>query len=179
MEAVLDFLAAAGVWILFILWILALLACPILTLLGLGGNFVIVGLGLVYALATGFDPVGWRLLLVLLGLALLGEGVESLLGLYYVARKGATRYGVVGAFLGGLAGAAVGSGIAPVIGTILGGFLGAYLGAVLGEYWRERNLEPSLRIGMHAFVGKTLASLFKVALAMAMLALLLTRARPF
>jgi hypothetical protein len=61
---------------------------------------------------------------------------------------------------------------------VIGGFVGAYVGAVLGEYLRERSIEPSLRIGLHAFVGKTLASLFKVALAVAMIALLVVRVRP-
>lgn len=178
MHGALELLRAVGVRLLFAVWVLALLATPLLTLLGLSGNFVIVALALVYALATHFASVGWTFLLVLLGIALLGEGVEALIGVLYVSRRGATRAGVAGAFVGGLLGAAAGGGVAPVAGAVVGGFVGAFAGAVLGEYLRERRLEPSLRIGWHAFVGKTLASLFKVALSAVMIVLLLRRAWP-
>jgi len=131
-EAVLDTLGDIGVWIAFVVWMVLLLCASLMTILGLSGNFIIVGLGLIHALVTGFDPISWQLLLLLLGLAILGEVVESLLGVVYVARKGATRYGVLGAFLGGLAGAAAGSGVVPVIGTVVGSFVGAFAGAVGG-----------------------------------------------
>jgi uncharacterized protein len=167
--------AESGRWLLLGLWILALLAAPLLTVLGLSGNFVIVGLALLHALATGFTPLTWPFLLLLLGLALLGEAVEALVGTVYVARKGASRHGVLGAFVGGLAGAVAGGAVVPVIGAVAGGFAGSFLGAVLGQYLRERRLRPSLRIGWHAFAGKTLAGLFKVALSATMIALILVR----
>ncbi|MBU0741537.1 DUF456 family protein [bacterium] len=174
----LDTLGDIGVWIAFGVWTMLLLCGALMTILGLSGNFIIVGLGLVHALVTGFDPISWQLLLLLLGLAIVGEVVESVLGVVYVARKGATRYGVLGAFLGGLAGAALGSGVVPVIGTVVGSFVGAFAGAVAGEYLRERRTDASVRIGWHAFAGKMLASGFKFALALAMIALLLQRAWP-
>ncbi len=171
-------LAAALPWILYFLWAAALLAAPLLTWLGLGGNFAIVGLGLLHGLVTGFDPVGWRLLLFLLGLVVLGEVVESLLGTLYVARRGASRWGVLGAFAGGLLGAAVGSSVAPLVGTILGSIVGSWAGAVLGEYWRQRRLAPSLRVGGHAFVGKMAALLVKQGIGVGMIVVLLRRGWP-
>ncbi len=160
------------------LWVLALLAAPLLTVLGLSGNFVIVGLALLHALATGFAPLTWPFLLLLLGLALLGEAVETLVGTLYVARKGASRHGILGAFAGGLAGALAGGAAVPVLGALAGGFVGSFLGAVAGQYLRERRLEPSLRIGWHAFVGKTLAGSLKVMLSAVMIVLILLRAFP-
>ncbi len=62
-------------------------------------------------------------------------------------------------------GAAAGSAAVPVLGTLAGGFLGAFGGAVAGEYWRDRRLEPSVRVGFHATVGKLLAALVKGSLA--------------
>jgi len=177
-ESVLDTLGGIGVWIAFAIWVTLLLCASLMTILGLSGNFIIVGLGLIHALVTGFDPISWQLLLLLLGLAILGEVVESLLGVVYVARKGATRYGVLGAFLGGLAGAAAGSGVVPVIGTVVGSFVGAFAGAVAGEYLREKKADDSVRIGWHAFAGKMLASGFKFALALAMIVLLVQRTWP-
>jgi len=170
-----DLAADLGRWLLLGLWVLALLASPLLTLLGLSGNFVIVGLALLHALATGFAPLTWPFLLLLLGLALLGEVVETVIGTFYVARKGATRHGVLGAFAGGLAGAVAGGAAVPVLGAVAGGFLGSFLGAVTGQYLHERRLAPSLRVGWHAFAGKTLASLFKVAISAAMIALILMK----
>ena len=178
MDAVLNTLGDVGVWILFVIWTLLLLTASLMTILGLSGNFIIVGLALIHALITGFDPVTWQLLLIMLGMAILGEIVESVLGVVYVAKKGATRYGVGGAFLGGLAGAAIGSGVMPVIGTVIGSFIGAFAGAVAGEYMREQRTEESMRIGIHAFAGKMLASGFKFALALAMIVMLLQRTWP-
>ncbi len=170
--------AAAGAWILYIVWGAVLIVSSLLVYLGLGGNFILLGLALIWALATGFATIGWTLLGVLLGLALLGEGIESVLGIVYVARKGAGREGVAGAFVGGLAGAALGSPLMPVIGTVLGSFVGAFLGAVAGEYLRRRNLEPSLRVGGHAFVGKMAAIFVKHALGLVMIALILRATWP-
>jgi hypothetical protein len=74
---------------------------------------------------------------------------------------------VVGGFVGGIAGAVLGSGAMPVLGTLLGGLAGAFGGAVLGEYLRDQQLEPSLRIGVHATVGKLLATTVKFGLSVA------------
>ena len=69
--------------------------------------------------------------------------------------------------LGGIVGAVLGSGALPVVGTLVGGLAGAFGGAVLGEYLRDQQLEPSLRIGVHATVGKLLATTVKFGLSVA------------
>lgn len=173
-----EFLQAAGQWSWFVLWSLLLVAASLFVYLGLGGNFIIIGLALIHALVTGFDPISWQLLLVLLGIALAGEGVEFVVGTFYPARQGATRAGVVGAFIGGLLGAAVGNSLVPVAGAVLGSFAGAFGGAVLGEYQRNQRLEPSLRIGTHAFIGRLLAILVKHALGLVMVFLILRATFP-
>lgn len=165
-------------WAGFVLWALLLLVASLLVYVGLGGNFVILALALIYALATGFESIGWLLLAAMLAMAVAGEIIESVLGIYYVARKGATRHGVIGAFVGGLAGAALGSPVVPVVGTVIGGFVGAFAGAVAGEYLRESRLEPSLRIGGHAFIGKMAAILVKHAIGLGMVLLILRATWP-
>jgi uncharacterized protein YqgC (DUF456 family) len=171
-------LATAGTWIWYVLWALLLLVASLFVYVGLGGNFIIVGLALIHALVTGFAPIGWPLLLLLLGLAVLGEILEFLIGTFYVARQGASRQAVVGAFLGGLAGAALGAPTIPLLGLLLGGFLGAFAGAVLGEYHHQRQLAPSLRIGTHAFIGKLSAILVKHAIGLVMVGLVLRATWP-
>jgi len=173
-----EVISSIGQWTGFALWSLLLVTASLLVYLGLGGNFVILGLALIYALVTGFDAIGWQLLVVLAGIALLGEGIEFVLGTFYVAKRGATRGGVVLAFVGGLIGAFVGNGLLPVAGAILGSFVGAFAGAVLGEYQQQRRLEPSLRIGTHAFVGRLLALVVKHALGLVMVFLILRATLP-
>ena len=173
-----EVLHQIGIWSWFFLWSFLLIAASLFVYLGLGGNFIIIGLALVHALFTGFDPITWKLLAVLLGLALLGEGIEFVVGTFYVAKKGATKFGVIGAFAGGLMGAALGNGLLPVVGAILGSFAGGFGGAVLGEYYAREKLEPSLRIGGHAFLGRLLAILIKHALALVMVFLILRVTAP-
>ena len=157
---------SVGVWTIYGLWVLALVASCLGILISLPGGWVALGLAVLYDACTGFDAIGWTWLGVFAGLMVVGETVESLLGMVYVARKGATRWGVIGGFVGGIAGAIGGSALVPVVGTLLGSVVGAFAGAVLGEYLRDQQLEPSLRIGMHATVGKLLATSVKVARAL-------------
>jgi len=173
-----EILTAIGTWSWFFLWSLLLVTASLLVYLGLGGNFVIIGLALIHALVTGFDPITWKLLGVLLGLALVGEGIEFVVGTFYVAKQGASKAGVIGAFIGGLAGATLGNGLIPVIGAVLGSFVGAFCGAVAGEYYQRQRLEPSLQVGGHAFLGRFLAILIKHLIAMVMIFLILKATVP-
>ncbi len=167
-----------GGWIWYVVWASILLLSSLLVYVGLGGNFVLVGLALVHALITGFDPIGWVLLGVLLGIALFGELVEFILGNFYVLKKGASGWGAFGGFGGGLLGALVGNRLLPGIAAVLGSFMGAFLGCVLGEYYQQRRLDSSLRIGTHAFIGKILAIVVKHALGMVMVVLILRATFP-
>lgn len=173
-----EILAGLGQWSWYVLWALLLVAASLFVYLGLGGNFIVLGLALVHALVTGFDPIGWRLLAVLAGLALLGELIEFVVGTFWVAKQGASKAGVAAAFAGGLLGAVLGNGVVPVAGAVLGSFVGAFGGAVLGEYWRRQRLEPSLRIGGHAFLGRLLAIFIKHALGLVMVFLILRSTLP-
>lgn len=167
MEAFGQFMGDVGTWTGIVLWILLLLAANFVILVSLPGGWIALGLAVVFDAITGFDAIGWIPLAIFAGLLGLGEVVESLLGTIYVARKGATRYGVIGAFVGGIVGAVAGSGVVPVVGTLLGGLAGAFGGAVAGEYLRDQQLEPSVRIGVHATVGKLLATTVKFGLSVA------------
>lgn len=173
-----EFLQAVGGWAWYIIWAMLLLAGTLLVYVGLGGTFVVLGLAFIHALVTGFDPIGWTLLAWLLGLALLAEAIEFVLGNFYAVGRGASLPGGVGAYIGGYAGALVLIGLAPPFGAVLGSFLGAFLGGVVGEWWRQRRMQPSLRIGTHAFVGRVLAILVKHALGLVMVLLILRATFP-
>jgi uncharacterized protein YqgC (DUF456 family) len=156
-----------GIWIGYIAWLLAMGVALLSIPIGVSGGWIALALALLYDLFYNFHAIGWKALLAFALLLAIGEVVEALLGSLYVAKKGATRYGVLGAFVGGLVGAIAGSGVVPLFGTLIGSFVGAFLGAVGGEYLREQRLQPSVRVGMHALVGKVAASGIKFVLALA------------
>jgi uncharacterized protein YqgC (DUF456 family) len=153
----------------------ALFLFDLLIFVGLPGSWTALAAIVIYAAATRFTAIGWQMLLVMGGIAVVGEIVESFLGVVYVARKGATKWGVLGAFIGGLAGAVFGTAIIPLIGSIVFGFVGAFAGAVVSEYLYYRSLDRALRTGFFAFIGKLLAMLVKFALALVILALFVYR----
>jgi uncharacterized protein len=173
-----EFFQTLGQWVGFFLWSMLLVTASLFVYLGLGGNFIIIGLALIHALFTGFDPISWNLLLVLLGIALLGEGIEFVVGTFYAAKQGASKSGVIMAFVGGLTGAWLGNQVFPIAGAVLGSFAGAFAGAVGGEYFNEQRLEPSLRIGGYAFLGRLIAIIIKHALSMIMVFLILKATFP-
>jgi uncharacterized protein YqgC (DUF456 family) len=148
---------------LLVLFYLYLFSILILNFVGLPGNWILVATGLVVLLIPGFGDLSWSRFAIVCGLAVLGEIIESLLGLVVVVKKGGTRWGVVGSFLGGMGGAIVGSAILPPVGTVIFGLVGAFAGAVAGEYLRERRGNAALRVGFWAFVGRSLAMLGKTA----------------
>jgi len=173
-----ETLSQIGQWAGYAMWSLLLVAASLFVYVGLGGNFIILALAVIHALITGFDPITWKLLGVLAGLALLAEGLEFVIGTFFAAGRGATRSGIVGAFVGGLLGAAVGNSLAPILGAVLGGFAGAFLGAVAGEYRHQKTLEPSLRIGAWSFAGRLLAVFIKHGIGLVMVFLILQRTVP-
>jgi len=149
--------------VLFVLFYLFLFSLLTLNFVGLPGNWILVATALIVLLVPGFSDLSWSQFAIVCGLAVLGEIIESLLGLVVVAKKGGTRWGVLGSFLGGIGGAILGSAIVPLVGTVIFGLIGAFAGAVVGEYLRERRGNAALWIGFWAFVGRSLAMLGKAA----------------
>ncbi len=163
-----KFLAAAGtvgVWSGTVVWAILVAGSCFTVLFALPGGWVALGLAVLYDALHGFSAIGWGNLGIFAGLLVVGEAVEAFLGSVYVAKQGATRWGVLGGFLGGIGGAIAGTPVMPIVGTLLGGFIGAFSGAVVGEWLRDRQLEPSLRVGLHATVGRFLAVTVKGLLA--------------
>jgi hypothetical protein len=144
-----------------VLLYLASLSCLILTFLGLGGNWVLCVIALGVKL-TGLGEMTWMWFIACVALATLGEIVEAVLGAVVVARRGGTRWGVIGTIVGGIAGAILGAPVAPPIGSLVFGFVGAFLGAAGGEYLRDRHMDNAIRIGFWSFVGRSMATLSKV-----------------
>lgn len=163
-----------------ILLVVGLLAGLVAVPLGLSGNFVILGIALLYDLAFDFEVLGPAWLIVFLVATILGEIVESFLGVVAARRYGAGRWGMLGAFAGGIGGAILGSGVVPVVGTILGSFAGAFAGALAGEYAARRRdpdgFREGMRAGWGAFAGRVAATGIKIAIGVTMAMIVLVRA---
>jgi len=142
----------------------AVLAGLLAVVLGLSGNFILLGLALAVAWTGGFAHLSLLTWFLLLGGALLAEGVEALLGIAVARRFGATRWGMIGTFAGGILGAVAGTAMLPVVGSLLGALLGSFAGAFLGEFLRGQGSAGSLRAGAGAFLGRAFAGALKLAL---------------
>ncbi|MCA9754730.1 MAG: DUF456 domain-containing protein [Candidatus Eisenbacteria bacterium] len=155
-----TFADIAWLVLLDIVLLAGVLAIP----LGLGGNFILLGAGLVVAIVTGFQTVGWIALVVAAVFVILGEVVEAVLGSLVAQKFGASRWGMLGAFAGGILGAIAGTAWIPLIGSLIGSFVGAAAGAVALELATGKDRDPGLRAGWGAFLGKVLSTAFKLAI---------------
>ncbi len=153
-------------WVCFYLGLVVGLLCiP----LGLGGTFIILADALILALVTEFRTVGIGSLVAMAALAVLGEVIESFLGVVTAQRFGASRWAMFGTFAGGIAGAVWGAPFVPVVGSLLGAFVGAFAGAFLAEILYRRHLGASLRAGWGAFLGRLLSTVIKFQLGLVMI----------
>lgn len=148
---------------LLVLFYIYLLAALFLNVVGLPGNWVLVATALVIKLVPYFDAFSWFYFFVVLGLAILAEVIESFLGLVVVAKKGGSRWGVLGSFVGGIIGVILGTAVIPPVGSVILGLAGAFAGAVLGEYVNEQKADTALKVGFWSFVGRAMAIMGKVA----------------
>ena len=136
---------------------------------GLPGGWLGLAVIFIFDLASRFAVVGWPWWIVMGALLVIGEILEAFLGVAVAARKGASKWGALGAFAGGIIGAILGTTVVPVIGSVIFGLLGAFGGAVAAEYIVYSRMEEALRTGFWAFIGKLWAYFAKFALAMAVL----------
>jgi hypothetical protein len=137
-------------WTLFSLAIVAGLA---LNLVGLFGNWIILGAIAIAWAATDHFTLGG--LVIMLLFAAVGEVLE-----FFASAFGATRFGggkgaSAAAMVGCLAGAVLGSPILPIVGTLIGAVAGAFIAAVLYEYIQmEKQMNVAFRTGMGAAIGR-------------------------
>jgi uncharacterized protein len=152
-----------------LLLVLAGLTGLVLIPFGLPGLWVIV-LGIVgYGWLTDFRTLSVGFMVLVIGLAVLGEVIEAWLGFRFAKRYGGSSRAGWGALVGGLIGAIVGVPV-PIIGSVVGGFVGAFAGAALFEYTRQRQAEGSVKAGWGAVLGRAAAAAMKMALGVAMVA---------
>jgi len=136
-----------------------------LTVLGLPGNWLMVASAVLVAwLYWGQQMIGRWTLVTLLGLAVAGELLEFVAGALGTKKAGGSRGGAFGALVGGLIGAMAGTFVipVPVIGSLIGACGGAFCGALALELAGGRELEPAVRSGIGAGVGRFFGTVAKL-----------------
>ncbi|HIJ74804.1 MAG TPA: DUF456 domain-containing protein [Candidatus Hydrogenedentes bacterium] len=148
----------------------AILVGLFLDLIGLFGNWIILGAVALAWLATGREHFGIWCILALAGLAALGEVLEFLgadLGAKrFGASKGSTLSVLAGCIVGGIAGTPV----FPIVGSVLGACVGAFIGAACHEFIvMEKQPGTAAWTGFGAALGKVAGILAKLVVGFVML----------
>ena len=166
------------IYVWLILFVVLVMACWVLNLVGLPGNWMIIVLGLAWFFLA---PVGysfsWIVLVLLVLLALVGEAIEFGASVFGTKKLGGSTRGatlsVIGSVIGGIAGATIGIPFPiPFVGMLVGSILlaatGAFIGASIGEKWVGKPIKETVQIGGAAFAGRLLGTLAKLVLGAAM-----------
>jgi len=167
--AVLEVFESAGYAVLYALLYVVMLAGVVIIPFGIPGQFLIVAAGAGFALLAGTQVLSWWTVLVLAGLAAGAELLEAVAGFLGATSAKGSFWSSIGAVIGGLVGAIVGSMMAPVIGSLLGAFGGTFAGAFMVEYSRTSALAESSQVARGALIGRIVASILKVFIAIVMI----------
>ncbi|MBA2882616.1 hypothetical protein HNR65_002970 [Desulfosalsimonas propionicica] len=160
----------AGMMALFVL-ILCCIAGIVLVPLGMPGTFVILAGAVFYNLIQGAMVFSLLVLALLLGLAIVGEVLEYILGVSMATKRGASRRAAFGGIVGGIVGAFAG---VPVflIGPVIGLFAGVFIGAFVVELAVKKDAAASFRSATGAFYGRVGATLVKTLIGITMVVVL-------
>ncbi len=140
------------------------------TLLPIVPGTLLIWLGAVaWAVADGFQAVGWPTLIILGSLALLAWGSDLTLTTLNSRRAGTSWKSLLGAILGGLTGRLLPGGFIPVVGTLLAPLGGSIAGVAIIEYYTKQNRNQALQASRAYLAGSIAASVVSFFLALAML----------
>ncbi len=164
-----SFFAMAGLAI----FILVLFAGIFLNLFGLPGTLVIFFDVLVYAIFTGFDRIGWKILLFLFVAAIISEMIDFLLDMSGGLKPINLKKSLLAATIGSITGAFILTPLFGGPGIWIGFFLGGFAGILIVEFLRQSNLKKPFRATNRAIftmIGRKLAkgfvALFMIALSL-------------
>lgn len=156
------------------LFILVLLFGAFSILFGLPGTVIIMVDAFVYAAATGFERIGFKILVTLLVLSILAELADFAVGMAGAIKFGASRKAFWASVIGGLIGAVL---LAPFLlglGAVVGGFFGGFAGVLAVELLHRNRLKPSLRAAWGAILGRAAGICVKGSFALVMIVITLS-----
>ena len=137
-----------------------------LILLGLPGTWLMIATAALVEWWTADTLFHMATLGVAMGLGALGELIEFLASAGGAKRAGATKFGALGALVGGITGAILGTIFIPVplLGSLAGGAMGAFAGSAMLERGGGKELRDAMHVGRGAAVGHVLGMLGKLAM---------------
>lgn len=153
-----DLTGASMLALLLLICVVSLLMIP----LGLPGTWVMVLAGMAVIWLSPAAPIGWTIVFVCFGIAVVGEILEFVISAGYTKKYGGSNRGAWGALLGGFIGAVVGVPV-PVIGSVIGAFVGAFVGAMVMEFSKGATTDAATRAATGATIGRAIAIALKVA----------------
>lgn len=158
-------LATAG----FVVFILILFVGIYLSLFGLPGTVIIFLDVLLYAISTGFQQIGWKVLLFLLVFSVFAEAIDFWAGYRHAHETPVTRRSLRGSIIGALAGMIV---LTPFLwgpGIWGGFFLGGLAGLLIMERRRQSRLSITHQAGGQDFFAMICRKMVKGVLALVMI----------
>ena len=160
------------VYVWLTLFIVFVILCWGLNLIGMPGNWLIVVIAVVWVF---FGPdhyrFHWGIPVALVVLATIGELIEFLTSVLGTKKLGGSTRGatlsVIGSIAGGMVGATIGIPFPiPLVGMLIGSILfagvGAWIGSTLGEKWVGKPMKESVKIGGVAFLGRLIGTAGKM-----------------
>ncbi len=143
----------------------------LLDLVGLFGNWILLGALSILWAVTDMAHFGPWALAAMVALTVFGEVLETLFAGFGARRFGGSKGSMVAALVGCLAGSVLGTPLMPIVGTLLGACVGAFVGAALYEYLnQEQGLHQAAWTGLGAAMGKIGGLFAKLFCGLAMLA---------
>ncbi|WP_425058088.1 hypothetical protein SCACP_27360 [Sporomusa carbonis] len=146
-----------------------------MTAIGLPGNWLIFFTAFGYGYYENFIHMNNTVLLTIFGALLAGELAEFIAGTLGAKREKASRSAIVAAFVGGIAGGIFGTGIIPGLGSIAGAVGGSFMAGYLAEYLSTGDRGKAGRVAKGIVIGQVLGIIFKFAVAIGMVALIISR----
>lgn len=150
------------------------LVCWVCNILGLPGNWFLVGMAGLCLLRPEEQASHFAILTVglLFLVAAIGEALEFIASALGVSRLGASRLSAFLSIGGSIVGAIVGLFFGtlipiPIVGNLIAslilGAVGAFGGAAAGERWSGKEWDESIEVGNAAFWGRILGTVAKAA----------------
>lgn len=134
----------------------------------LPGTWVIAVAALLYSLVRDFQASSdWVVIGILVGLALVGEGIEFLTGTLGAKRENVPTGAIVCSMIGGIVGAIIG---VPVflVGALLGLLLGTFLGALIYCLVKDGHVRQALRHSWSILTSRVVSIFAKTSVAIGM-----------
>jgi uncharacterized protein YqgC (DUF456 family) len=156
------------------LFILVLLFGAFSILFGLPGTVIILIDAIIYAAVTGFERIGFKILLTLLILSILAELADFVVGMAGAVKFGASMKAFWASVIGGGIGALLMMPFWLGLGAVVGGFIGGFAGILTVELLRRNRLKQAFRAAWGATLGRAAGICVKGIFALIMVVITLT-----